>query len=93
MNWEAIGAIGEIVGAIAVVGSLIYLATQIHVSNLAAKQATMQEVMNELTTFLGRINSNRETALTWSNGLENMEELEKGELVQFTALCLEVTII
>ena len=64
MNWEAIGAIGEIVGAIAVVGSLIYLATQIHVSNLAAKQATMQELMNELTTFLGRINSNRETALT-----------------------------
>ena len=26
MNWDAIGAIGEIIGALAVVGSLAYLA-------------------------------------------------------------------
>jgi hypothetical protein len=29
MNWEAIGAIGEILGAVAVVATLGYLATQI----------------------------------------------------------------
>jgi hypothetical protein len=29
MNWEAIGAIGEIVGAVAVVATLFYLAVQV----------------------------------------------------------------
>lgn len=29
MNWDAIGAIGELVGGIAVIGTLIYLASQI----------------------------------------------------------------
>ena len=33
MNWEAIGAVGEIAGAVAVVLSLIYLASQIRYSN------------------------------------------------------------
>jgi len=38
MNWDAIGAIGEIVGALAVVLSLIYLATQIRASNSVAQR-------------------------------------------------------
>ncbi len=29
MSWEALGALGEIVGAVAVVGTLLYLAIQI----------------------------------------------------------------
>ena len=30
MNWDAIGAIGEVVGAVAVVVTLLYVARQIH---------------------------------------------------------------
>ena len=30
MNWDAFGAIGEAVGAIAVIATLFYLAVQIH---------------------------------------------------------------
>lgn len=44
MNWEAIGAIGEIVGAIAVVASLVYLATQIRQSTRVARSATRQAI-------------------------------------------------
>jgi hypothetical protein len=33
MNWDAIGAVGEIVGALTVLITLIYLATQIRQSN------------------------------------------------------------
>jgi len=36
MNWEAIGAVGEIVGALAVVVTLIYLATQVRYAKQAA---------------------------------------------------------
>jgi|SRR5210317_52279 hypothetical protein len=35
MNWEAIGAVGEIVGAIAVIFTLIYLAYQVRYAKLA----------------------------------------------------------
>ena len=33
MNWEALGALGEIVGAVAVLGTLYYLAAQIRTQN------------------------------------------------------------
>jgi hypothetical protein len=47
MNWEALGAIGEIVGALAVVLTLAYLATQVRY----AKQATADQ--NRLTRASG----------------------------------------
>jgi hypothetical protein len=47
MNWEAIGAIGEIVGAVAVVGTLVYLASQVR----SAKTATIDS--NRLTRASG----------------------------------------
>ena len=40
MNWEAIGAIAELVGAIGVVASLVYLARQIGHSNTQMRQNT-----------------------------------------------------
>ena len=39
MNWEAIGAVGEIVGAITVFATLIYLAIQIKHGARAARPA------------------------------------------------------
>lgn len=43
MNWDAIGAIGEVVGAAAVVGSLLYLAGQVRMSARAsAVESKMQ---------------------------------------------------
>ncbi len=37
MNWDAIGAIGEVIGALAVMISLIYLATQIRAGTKATR--------------------------------------------------------
>jgi len=44
MNWEAIGAIGEIVGAVAVVITLAYLAIQVRNSTRIARCATRQAI-------------------------------------------------
>jgi hypothetical protein len=43
MNWEAIGAVGEILGAAAVVGTLIYLASQVRYAKNAAADASRLE--------------------------------------------------
>ena len=45
MNWEAIGAIGEAIGAIAVVASLIYLAMQVRHNNALAERDSQQSVL------------------------------------------------
>ena len=44
INWEAVGAIGEIVGATAVVLTLFYLAAQVRHSSKLARNTAMQEV-------------------------------------------------
>ncbi len=48
MNWEAIGAIGEVGGAIAVVVTLVYLTRQIrqstHATGVAAYQQSQQQI-------------------------------------------------
>ena len=45
MNWDAIGAIGEILGAVAVFASLIYLSIQIRASNTTTRVATCRDVI------------------------------------------------
>ena len=47
MNWDAVGAIGEIVGAIAVLATLAYLAIQIRQSTEAQRVQTHQQSANE----------------------------------------------
>ena len=52
MNWEAIGAISEIVGAIAVVVTLAYLAIQVRDSTRIAKSAARQAIA-EMSIHMG----------------------------------------
>jgi hypothetical protein len=47
VNWDAIGAIGEIIGAFAVVVSLVYLAVQIRAQNSQAKLAAIHEMSKQ----------------------------------------------
>ena len=44
MNWDAIGAIGEIIGATAVVASLVYLAVQIQSQNRESRMSSMHDI-------------------------------------------------
>ena len=44
-NWEAIGAIGEILGAVAVFGSLLYLGIQVRQSRLSSQAETERQLV------------------------------------------------
>ena len=48
MNWEAIGAIGEILGAAGVIATLAYLAVQIRQNTKMARAATRQELAGQM---------------------------------------------
>jgi hypothetical protein len=60
MNWDAIGAIGELVGAAAVVGTLFYLAIQIRLSNRFAERQSRQELISSNIQFHEILVSNPE---------------------------------
>ena len=45
MNWEAIGAIGEVLGAAGVIATLAYLAVQIRDSNRVAEHASFKNIL------------------------------------------------
>ena len=51
MDWNAVGAVGEILGAIAVFVTLIYLATQIRQNSKSLKAQTRSEITSN-TNFL-----------------------------------------
>lgn len=66
MNWNAIGAVAEIVGAFAVVVTLICLASQIRQATRATQAANFQAVSaleQEFLLFLGQDDA---TARTWT---------------------------
>ena len=51
MNWDAVGAIGEIFGGFAVLITLIYLAAQVRHSNDLATFNASKELMNQFNTL------------------------------------------
>ncbi len=60
MNWDAIGAIGEIVGALAVILSLLYLSSQVRQTNKLANNNSLQAVLQSEMNFASIIMENAE---------------------------------
>lgn len=51
MDWSAAGAIGEVVGALAVVASLVYVAKQVRVSNRLARAEAWRSSNSDLNAL------------------------------------------
>ena len=85
MNWEMISAIGQMLGAIAVVVSLVYLAIQIR----SQKQESRNAVINSLTTqFNDFMRSQVESAdlcALWLHGLHSFDELDAPSKLRFSS--------
>ncbi len=86
MNWLAISAVAEVVGALAVVATLIYLAIQMKHSTLAVNQAAQQSLVAELGASMDLLFSNPEGAEIWLKGIKSFSSLTAAEKVRFTAL-------
>lgn len=52
MNWDAIGAVGELLGATAVLVTLIYLAVQVRQGNSAGQRESLRGYVSELNNRL-----------------------------------------
>jgi hypothetical protein len=77
MNWDAIGALGEIIGAAAVVASLVYLALQMKQNSSLTKAELNQSGLDAFSRF-------RQFSMENSYIVAKLEEggeLDKSELV------------
>ena len=87
MNWEAIGAVGEIIGALGVILSLIYLASQIGTQNRESRLAAATEWTNQWNEFSVSFAEHPNLSEVWIKGIEDMSSLNPSEFVQFSAQC------
>jgi hypothetical protein len=62
MNWEALGAVGEIVGAVAVVVTIGYLAVQIRRNTLSNRATFLFQAQSEGTRIQEKIFGDPDTA-------------------------------
>ncbi|MGB0133791.1 hypothetical protein, partial [Dokdonella sp.] len=71
MNWDAIGAIGEIAGAIGVIVTLLYLAIQLRQNTKASNAIAVQNSMENSARFSELISKDPELARTFYSGLSH----------------------
>ena len=83
MNWDAISAVSQFVGSIAVVLSVLYLGIQVHrstrVAKVAAQDAAASAVRDVTNTFM----ENEAMARIWGIGLEDLGALSAEDQARF----------
>ena len=83
MNWDAIGAIAEIIGAIAVVLSLVYVAVQIRSGTTALRTTLRDSAFNYMNEWNYALNSDPELPWIFKRGLRDPSDLNEKEATQF----------
>jgi hypothetical protein len=86
MNWEALGAIGEIVGAVAVVLTLGYLAVQIRQNTAAIHMSAAEKAHDNTAEFNRFLASDEQLVELWYKGNEAPESLREGEHRRFMSM-------
>ena len=106
MNWDALGAMGEIIGAIAVFVTLYYLATQIRIqsreiekSNEHVRAQLSIDINNMVINNFDGLMRDKEFVKIYQKGISNqpLDEIETVQFSQFVnrwmALCESVVIV
>ena len=82
MNWEAIGAIGDLMGGLVVIVSVAYLAVQIRQSNRHAEASTEATWLHGLNEIWDRW-SVESTMVAIRKGMADFDALSKNEQAVF----------
>ena len=83
MNWDAIGAIGELVSAVVVLITLVYLAVQIRQNTVAVAASTMDSVQSANDELNLLILNSAEVASIIARGSDEPETLDPIEQFRF----------
>jgi hypothetical protein len=90
MDWNAIGAIGEVLGALGVIVTLGYLAMQIRQNTRSMRSQTYGQALDRVTTLQGRLSESGELADILLRGVARSESLTPEERVRFSWVFYEM---
>lgn len=86
MSWVAIGALGEIVGALAVVLTLVYLAVQVRQNTTALRGATAAEAVGAVREWNSRLIDDLVVSELFAKGVEDPTQLSDAERRRFVPI-------
>jgi hypothetical protein len=90
LSLQDLGNLGEFIGAIGVVVSLIYLAAQIRHNTRAVRASAQQETTRDASDFLGQVSSSAEMARILRVGLGEWDKLDDDDRMRFSMLLFRV---
>ncbi len=83
MNWDAIGAVAEAFGALAVILTLVYLASQVRDSSRSNRASAIATLLCQYDSPNGLVAGSTVNARVFRLGFEGSDELDADEKVQF----------
>ena len=86
MNWEAIGAVGEIVGALAVLVTLVYLAMQIRQNTKSVQAAAVDSANSQVSRIREVIFADADVANMYRRGNEDPASLSEDDTIRYRLL-------
>ena len=79
-----LASVAEIISAIAIVATLIYVGVQVNDSTRAVRSATANENSAALSSWYTQLGNNRDASEIFWNAMTSPESLTPEELFQFT---------
>ncbi len=89
MSWEAFGAVAEAIGALGVIASLLYLATQVRASTRASAIESKLQSTRLLTDFVENLIQKPELNDLFLRGLADPDSLSKSDYYRFSNMGLK----
>tara|TARA_R110002096_G_scaffold381676_1_gene575549 strand:- start:43 stop:570 length:528 start_codon:yes stop_codon:yes gene_type:complete len=83
-NLESLANLAEIVGAIAVVVSLVYLAVQVRQNTMAQRTENYSRALERVAAMQSTLSQNVETSIILSKGVVDPSKITATERLQFT---------
>ena len=91
MNWEMLSAIGQVVAAVGVIPSLIYLAIQIREQNKERRRAGINILTAQWSELVKSAQESREFALLFLKGMHSFNDLDAPDKLRFSAFFTRFT--
>jgi hypothetical protein len=91
MNWEMLSAVGQVVAAVGVIPSLIYLAVQIREQNKERRRTGINVLTAQWSDLVRSAQENREFAMVFLEGVHSFNHLDGPDKLRFSAFFTRFT--
>ena len=90
MNWESLGALSQLLAAIGLSPSIVYLAIQVRAQNKAHHRASLDMLTTQWSDLIQTVNESDDFGRIYLDGLESFDAMEPVARIRFGAYLLRV---